>query len=349
MASISVKWKAGLSQAAELERYVSALRSYGNEIKAVRAGLSFQVKAASSISAKLSDAAARTEEQAADLRRLCLVLEEAFGTYRQTEKKLVDNAGSKNTAASGAADGASSDQGTEGQVVAGGGSGGGGGAYASLGLAGALSLWEDSKEKVEAATTYDKSASADGALLSGSGVFDSGLLQASGEYAVGSYSASAALNAQLFDDDGNFAPGVSGEVGVSGSLFDASGEVSYGNEIAGAALAGSVTVLAASAAASGSLGFTDGEFEAKASASAEATLAEAEGEASIEVLGVEGKVTGSAGVGVGAHLDAGYSDGVISFDVGAYVGVGGSIGFEVDIGGAVDAVCDFAESLLDWW
>jgi hypothetical protein len=340
VASISVKWKAGLSQAAELERYVSALRGYGNEIKAVRAGLSFQVKAASGISAELSDAAARAEEQAADLRRLCRVLEEAFSTYRQTEKNLADNAGKANPAARKAADSVFQEQGVEGLAFP--------GAFAP-GLGGVLSLWENCKDKVRAATTFDEDLSTDGVLLSGSGAFDSGLLQAGGEYAVGSYSASAALNAQLFDDDGNFAPGVSGEVGVSGSLFDASGEVGYGNEIAGAALAGSVTVLAASAAASGSLGFTDGEFSAKASASAEATLAEAEGEASAEILGVEGTVSGSVGVGVGAHLDAGYADGVLSFDVGAYVGVGASVGFEVDIGGAVDAVCDFAESLLSWW
>ena len=81
-----------------------------------------------------------------------------------------------------------------------------------------------------------------------------------------------------------------------------------------------------------------------ASAKAEATAAELEGSLGVNVLGGEVGVSGSVSVGVGAHADVGYKDGVFKFDIGASIGLGGSVGSEVDIGGMVDSVCDAAES-----
>ena len=81
-----------------------------------------------------------------------------------------------------------------------------------------------------------------------------------------------------------------------------------------------------------------------ASAKAEATAAELEGSLGVNVLGGEVGVSGSVSVGVGAHADVGYKDGVFKFDIGASIGLGGSVGSEVDIGGMVDTVCDAAES-----
>jgi hypothetical protein len=66
------------------------------------------------------------------------------------------------------------------------------------------------------------------------------------------------------------------------------------------------------------------------------------------VAGVEANVTGKVGVGVGAHADVGLTDGKFKVEVGAYLGVGGSVGFEVDIGGAVDAVCGQAKAFWNW-
>ena len=69
-----------------------------------------------------------------------------------------------------------------------------------------------------------------------------------------------------------------------------------------------------------------------------------EGSVGVNVLGGEVGVSGSVSVGVGAHADVGYKDGVFKFDIGASTGLGVSVGSEVDIGGMVDSVCDAAES-----
>ena len=66
----------------------------------------------------------------------------------------------------------------------------------------------------------------------------------------------------------------------------------------------------------------------------------------MSILGTEAKVTGSVYVGAGAHLDVGYADGKLKFDVGAAIGIGASAGFEVDIGGTVEAVGGFCESVF---
>ena len=63
----------------------------------------------------------------------------------------------------------------------------------------------------------------------------------------------------------------------------------------------------------------------------------------LNVLGVSGSVS----VGIGAHADVGYKDGMFKFDIGASVGLGVYVGAEVDIGGMVDTVCDTAIS-VEW-
>lgn len=64
----------------------------------------------------------------------------------------------------------------------------------------------------------------------------------------------------------------------------------------------------------------------------------------LNVLGGEVGVSGSGSVGIGAHADVGYKDGVLKFDIGASVGLGVSVGAEIDIGGMVDTICDTVES-----
>lgn len=56
---------------------------------------------------------------------------------------------------------------------------------------------------------------------------------------------------------------------------------------------------------------------------AEATAAELEGSLGVNVLGGEVGVSGSVSVGVGAHADVGYKDGVFKFDIGASIGLEG--------------------------
>lgn len=69
-----------------------------------------------------------------------------------------------------------------------------------------------------------------------------------------------------------------------------------------------------------------------------ATLAEVSGKAKANILGVGVGAEAKVSVGVEAHAKAGYKDGKLSVDVGASLGIGGSIKLEVDIGGAVNAV-----------
>lgn len=99
------------------------------------------------------------------------------------------------------------------------------------------------------------------------------------------------------------------------------GKGSVGNDYFGfnSSLDGSLAKASAEASASASVFNNDGDLDPtlKASASAEAVLAEANGSVGAKVLGVEGKVTGGVKVGVGAHADVGYTDGVIKCDVGA--------------------------------
>lgn len=89
---------------------------------------------------------------------------------------------------------------------------------------------------------------------------------------------------------------------------------------------------------------SDGKLDAQlgASAKAEAIAAEVEGSAGINVLGGEVGVKGSVNVGIGAHADVGYRDGVVKVDIGASLGVGASVALEVDVGGMVDTITDTA-------
>jgi hypothetical protein len=121
--------------------------------------------------------------------------------------------------------------------------------------------------------------------------------------------------------------------------FGAQGEVSL-----------NVGAVAARGEISSALFDKDGQLnpQFKAGVSAEAVAAEAEASAGITVAGVEANVTGSLGVGAGVHADIGYTDGKFNFEVGAYAGIGGSVGFDVDVGAAVDAVRAGAKAVSDW-
>ncbi len=49
-------------------------------------------------------------------------------------------------------------------------------------------------------------------------------------------------------------------------------------------------------------------------------------------------VSGSVKVGIGAHADVGFVDGHLKVDIGAAVGLGVSVEFDVDVGGLIDGV-----------
>ena len=170
---------------------------------------------------------------------------------------------------------------------------------------------------------------------------------------VGNAEAHANVSAGLYvmgaDGEKKFSPGVNAEVGASVTALDVEWEQQWlGDEIFG--LNSDVEVKVGDAGAKADVGVQlygeDGKPKPQfgASAKAEATAAELEGSVGVNVLGGEVGVSGSVSVGIGAHADVGYKDGVFKFDIGASIGLGVSVGAEVDIGGMVDTVCDTAES-----
>lgn len=185
----------------------------------------------------------------------------------------------------------------------------------------------------------------------------------SGNMSVLSAEAHATAYAGLFSTDGHFAPGVGAEIGASATAFSAEGTGRLGNDYLGLYATGGVEVghVGANAGISAGLYDGDGNFNPSlgASAEAEAILAQASGSAGATVLGTDIGVRGSIGVGAGAHANVGLQDGVLSFEVGAYIGVGGTVGFDIDFNNTYDTmvsawdnscdwVCDRASDVADW-
>ena len=168
---------------------------------------------------------------------------------------------------------------------------------------------------------------------------------------VGEAEAHASVSAGLYvigaDGEKKFSPGVNAEVEASVTAFEAGWENQLlGDENFGLNADAKVTVgkAEAKADATAQIFGSDGKLDAQlgASAKAEAIAAEVEGSAGINVLGGEVGVKGSVNVGIGAHADVGYRDGVVKVDIGASLGVGASVALEVDVGGMVDTITDTA-------
>ena len=174
----------------------------------------------------------------------------------------------------------------------------------------------------------------------------------SGNVSVLNAEASASAYAGLFSEDGRFAPGIGAEFGLSASLFEAEGEARLGNNYLGAYVTGQAEVGSVSATASIDAGLYDenGNFHPSlgAGVEAEAIAAQVSGSAGVTVLGTDVGVTGSIGFGAGAHANVGLQDGVLSVDVGAYLGVGASVGFELDLNDTFDTIQSAYNDVADW-
>ena len=186
---------------------------------------------------------------------------------------------------------------------------------------------------------------------------------------VGEAEAHAGVSAGLYvigaDGEKKFSPGINAEIGASVTALEAGWEDQLlGDENLGLNADATVTAGEATVKADGTAQIFDenGELDVQlgVGASAEAIAAEAEGSVGVNVLGGEVGVTGSVNVGIGAHADVGYRDGIFKADIGASLGVGASVSVEVDIGGMVDTVCDTAEAawngiqegwdeFMSWW
>lgn len=179
---------------------------------------------------------------------------------------------------------------------------------------------------------------------------------------VGNAEAHAGISAGLYvigpKGDRQFMPGVNAEVGASVTAFEADWEQQWlGNENLGLNTEVGVTTGEAGGKAevNAQLFSEDGSLDVQLNAEAklEAIAAEAEGSVGVNLLGGEVEATAGVNVGIGAHAEAGYKEGVIKVDAGLSVGLGVSVNVEVDIGGMVDTVVDGAqvawEGIKDGW
>lgn len=159
--------------------------------------------------------------------------------------------------------------------------------------------------------------------------------------AEGYYELSAGLYVIGADGKKKFSPGVKAEIGGSVSLFESEiKEQVLGDENFGlnTKLKTTVGKVEGKAGVTGQFFGEDGKLDVQLNGkvSAEVIGGEIEGTIGVNVLGGEVAVKGGINYGVGAHAEVGYKDGVFKCDVGASLGLGFSLDFEVNVGGMID-------------
>lgn len=172
---------------------------------------------------------------------------------------------------------------------------------------------------------------------------------------AGAYEAYASAEGGMFtkDDDGNmlFNPNIDAKMGASFCALSVAGNVAVGDTMLGTHAEGEAVVGKVSAEVEAKASWLDenGNVNPNASlhAGAEAIAVEAKAQAGVTVVGTEIDVSGSVYVGMGAHADFDFGDGKIKCDIGAALGVGVSLGFEIDYGGTIDAIKKGTKSVLE--
>lgn len=223
---------------------------------------------------------------------------------------------------------------------------------------------DDKVELDKVATFVNLEASASGEFyeLEGKKEYEHGYVEGSVE--IGTAEAHGGLYGGLYsvgpDGKKRVTLGVGGEFGIGISALTVAGQAVLGDDNYGGYVKGEASVLSAELKGGFDVGFTDetGKInpQVQVNASMEALLGEAEVTGGVKVAGVD--VNGSAGIniGVGAHADVGLKDGKFKCDIGASLGIGVSVKFEVDagqlvenVGNAVSSVASSAwDSLTDW-
>lgn len=124
---------------------------------------------------------------------------------------------------------------------------------------------------------------------------------------------------------------VSGE--AKAEVAEASGKLRAGTEEYNMHAGGSVAIVKTGVKGAATVGMDDkGNVQMNANGSAEVNLAEANGNIGTTIGGVDFGINGSVKVGIGVKANIGYSDGKLHCEVGAALGVGGSVGFDLDVG-----------------
>ncbi len=210
--------------------------------------------------------------------------------------------------------------------------------------------WKKDKKSLELLTVKGKVSGEVNAWKIG-GSADCGW--ASGSYSVkalnakGEASFNAGLYTEVVDENGNkklvLNPQVSAEVGASVSVFEAEAQGKIGNKYIGADAGVKAEVLSAEAKAKLKIS----RDEATLKASAEANLVKVGATAGLTIGGTKvGSVGANFKVGAGAHANISYKDGSIKCDIGASLGIGFDLKFELNVKGAVKAVAKTAVSAI---
>lgn len=141
------------------------------------------------------------------------------------------------------------------------------------------------------------------------------------------------------------------EMGVALTALSGGFDVQAGTEDFGAHAGVEIELGKVSASTEGKIELWDenGDFQPNVgfSAKMEAIAAEASGEVGVDLLGTKANLKGSVNFGIGGHADVGFKDGKLSLDVGASLGIGGSLKFEADVSGTVDKVVEHAAEIGD--
>ena len=155
-------------------------------------------------------------------------------------------------------------------------------------------------------------------------------------------------------DDGSTATvsGLSATAAAKVEGMELNGNLRVGNEEYNTQVGGDLTVAKAGAHAGATVGLDKGTVVVNANVGAEANLVEAGAKATGTLGGVQFGVKGSVKVGVGVKANVGYSKGKLKCEFGAALGIGGSVGFELDVGKIADKAVDLDKkvwSKLKFW
>ena len=211
---------------------------------------------------------------------------------------------------------------------------------------------EDFSGKVTEGVGVTASAKASVTGASETASIEKGNAKVEAEYDLGVVTTEASITAGAWKTtktDGTTEVGYGVKSKLEAEVKVASVEVDgkYGTKDYNVKVGANADALTAGAKAEGTVGYVNGKVVVSGKASAEADVAKVTGKVGGTVGGVEMSVGGSLKVGAGAHAQVGYKDGKVSVDVGAALGVGVDIKFDVDVAAAAEKVADGASYVAD--
>ncbi len=349
MAEFSVKTVQIRGMADEEKKIESELNNIENAVQSISNNLSFKTASKSRIEARLKGIAGRIGESKRGIQGMHFALLGVVNDYEKTEARICEHAGG--ILAYEIQNDENSGQTKYGQIDSQQNKAGTFFTIPNLLTGGIRESIENLEEDIIDKTGFNASSKTNGAYYSEKIQCEYG----SAGVTILGYEAYTNAEGGIFtkDEESNllFNPHISAKMGASFSVLNAEGTYATGDNMLGTDVSGQVTVGKASGEVEASASFRDSNGNinphAKLDASVELILINAKAQAGVTVLGTKAEVKGSVNIGVGAHANLEIGDGKIVCDIGASLGIGGSISIAIDYGGTVDAIKDIANSALD--